>query len=127
MLKDSKAFSSFSTNDITKAKEFYNQTLGVNVVEDNEMGLLILNLPTGKVMIYPKDEAHVPATFTVLNFPVDNIEETVEELTNRGVSFEKYDTEFIKTDDKGISIGEGPRMAWFKDPASNILSVMQEK
>ena len=127
MFKDTKAFSSFSTNDLAKAKEFYGQTLGLEVVEDQAMGLLGLHLATGgQVMIYPKDD-HTPASFTVLNFPVDNIEQAVEELTKRGVRFETYDTEEIKTDEKGIARGGGgPSIAWFKDPAGNILSVLEE-
>ncbi len=130
MFKDTKAFSSFSVNDLAKAKEFYSTTLGLEVTEE-PMGLLGLALATGgKVMIYPKPN-HTPATFTVLNFPVDNIDTVVDELSKRGVLFESYDTEYIKTDKKGIargkSSGQGPDIAWFKDPAGNILSVLQEK
>src|SRR5581483_1823016 len=101
MLKDTKAFSSFSTNDLQKAKEFYGTTLDVEVEEDNKMGILHLHLSGGmKVMIYPKDD-HKPATFTVLNFLVDDVEKTVDELTTKGVKFEHYNQEYIKTDDKG--------------------------
>ena len=127
MFNESKAFSSFSVNDVNKAKEFYGKTLGLKVSEIPEMnGLLNLHLSTGRsVMIYSKPN-HTPATFTVLNFPVDNIEKAVDELSSRGISFEQYEGE-IKTDKKGISRGGGgPLIAWFKDPAGNILSVLEE-
>ncbi|HET7115311.1 MAG TPA: VOC family protein [Hanamia sp.] len=127
MLKQSKAFSGFSVNDIPKAKEFYAEILGLEV-KDNPMGLLDLNLAGGNhVIIYPKPN-HVPATFTILNFPVKNIDEAVDQLIKNGISFEQYD-EPIKTDEKGIcrSGGKGPNIAWFKDPAGNILSVLEEK
>lgn len=129
MFKDAKAFSSFSVDDLQKAKDFYNNVLGLDVTETevSEMEFLTLNFATGgKVMVYPKGESHEPATFTVLNFPVDNVEKAVEDLTKLGISFEKYDTELVKTDERGISIWEGPKMAWFKDPAGNTLSVMEE-
>jgi predicted enzyme related to lactoylglutathione lyase len=123
MLKDSKAFGSFSTNDIVKAKEFYGQTLGLDVNEVEGMGILNIKFANGgEVMIYPK-ENHVPATYTVLNFPVDNIGQAVDELTNKGIKFEQY-TGQIQTDEKGIARDpQGPAMAWFKDPAGNILAV----
>lgn len=125
MFKDSKAFSGFSTNDLGKAKEFYGETLGLKVTEDTEMGMVNLHLATGGgVMIYPK-ENHAPATFTVLNFPVDDIEQAVDELTRRGVRFEHYEGD-LETDPKGIFRGRpGPKIAWFKDPAGNILSVLE--
>jgi len=124
MLTDSKAFSGFSVNDIAKAKEFYGGTLGLKVSESK--GLLNLHISGGgKILIYPKPN-HAPATFTVLNFPVANIEEAVKELTKRGVRFERYEGD-IKTDEKGIFRGGGPLIAWFKDPAGNILSVLEEK
>jgi catechol 2,3-dioxygenase-like lactoylglutathione lyase family enzyme len=123
MLRDSKAFSGFSANDIGKAKEFYGRTLGLKVSESN--GLLTLHLAGGNnVLIYPKPK-HVPATFTVLNFPVNDVDQAVDELTRRGVRFESYDLPDIKTDKKGIMRGKGPTIAWFKDPAGNILSVLQ--
>jgi catechol 2,3-dioxygenase-like lactoylglutathione lyase family enzyme len=123
MLKESKAFSGFSVDNIPTAKEFYGQTLGLEVAESN--GLLELHLARGaKVLIYPKPN-HVPATFTILNFPVDNIESAVDELAKRGVRFESYEGD-IKTDEKGIHRGNGPNIAWFKDPAGNILSVLEE-
>jgi catechol 2,3-dioxygenase-like lactoylglutathione lyase family enzyme len=126
MLKQSSAFSGFSVNDIPRAKEFYGQTLGLEVSESN--GLLKLQLAGGtSVLIYPKPN-HSPATFTILNFPVDSVEKTVDELSKRGVRFEIYDQPGIKTDRKGISRNNsGPVIAWFKDPAGNILSVIEEQ
>ncbi len=126
MLKESKAFSGFSVNDIKKAQDFYSQTLGLDVSEPKMEGLIELNVAGGtNILIYPKPN-HTPATFTILNFPVKNIEDAVDELTKRGVCFEKYEGE-LKTDEKGIHRGEGPLIAWFKDPAGNILSVLEEK
>jgi len=126
MLKHSKAFSSFSVNDLQKAKKFYADTLGLNVI-DNPMGLIELEIAgSNNIMIYPKP-AHESATYTVLNFPVDNIEKTVDELIAKGIVFEQYEGE-IKTNEKGISTDPGgPRIAWFKDPAGNILSVLEPK
>jgi predicted enzyme related to lactoylglutathione lyase len=130
MLTDKKAFSSFSVNDIGKAKEFYQNTLGLNA-HQIEMGggysMLELDVTGGaKIMIYPKPN-HTPATFTVLNFPVDNLEKTVDELTAKGVKFEHYDMGDLKTNEKGIVRGDGrgPDIAWFADPAGNIISVLQ--
>ena len=124
MLKQSKAFSGFSVNDIQKAKDFYGRTLGLQVSESH--GLLTLQLAGGnKVLIYPK-VSHAPATFTVLNFPVENVDESVDELAKRGVRFEIYDESDINTDEKGIMRGNGPTIAWFKDPAGNVLSVIEE-
>ena len=125
MLGDSKAFSGFSANDTEKAKEFYGRTLGLKVSETN--GLLTLHLAGGSnVLIYPKPN-HTPATFTVLNFPVDDMDQAVDELTKRGVRFEIYDLPDLKTDNKGIMRGSGPTIAWFKDPAGNILSVIEQE
>lgn len=123
MFKDSKAFSGFSSNDIPASKRFYGETLGLNVSE--EMGGIGLHLAGGgEVFIYPKDD-HVPATFTVLNFPVDDVEAAVHRLTKAGVRFEHY--EELGTDEKGIVRGgEGPTIAWFKDPAGNIISVLEQ-
>ena len=123
MLEASKAFSGFSVDDIEKAKQFYGGILEQEVSEEH--GMLNLHLSGGgDVMIYPKPN-HEPATFTVLNFPVDNIEEAVERLSSSGVRFEQYEGE-IKTDEKGIHRDtEGPAIAWFKDPAGNILSVLE--
>jgi catechol 2,3-dioxygenase-like lactoylglutathione lyase family enzyme len=124
MLRDTKAFSGFSVDDLQKAKQFYGETLGLQVSEDN--GLLTLHISGGSnVLVYPKDN-HVPATFTILNFPVDDIDKTVDELVARGVSFERYDG--FQQDERGIArgiaSGQGPDIAWFKDPAGNILSVL---
>ena len=129
MLKNAKAFSSFSVDDLVKAKEFYSVTLGLesNLIEDKAMGLLHLNLEGSSVMIYPKGKDHVPATFTVLNFIVERIEEVVNSLTEKGITFEQYTDEYLKTDEKGISRNDGASMAWFKDPAGNILSLIEEK
>jgi predicted enzyme related to lactoylglutathione lyase len=125
MLKKNKAFSGFSTNDIKKAKTFYSQTLGLEVKE-NDMGILELHTEgNSPIVIYPKPN-HVPATFTVLNFFVKDIEEMVDQLTSKGIVFEQY-TGDIATDAKGISRNNGgPNIAWFKDPAGNILSIIEE-
>ena len=124
MLEASKAFSSFSADEIGKAKQFYGKTLGLKVSESH--GLLTLHLAGGNnVLIYPKPN-HVPAIFTVLNFPVKDVDQAVDELTKRGVRFEIYDLPDIKTDNKGIMRGKGPTIAWFKDPAGNILSVLEQ-
>ncbi|RPH66005.1 MAG: glyoxalase [Myxococcaceae bacterium] len=123
MLKTSKAFSGFSVNDIPKARQFYAETLGLEVKEDE--GMLLLHLGSGaRVILYPK-ENHTPASFTILNFPVDNVERTVRALKERGVRFEIYRDGPYKTDEQGIFRGEGPTIAWFTDPAGNILSVLE--
>jgi predicted enzyme related to lactoylglutathione lyase len=120
MFTDSHAFAGFSSDDIAKAKDFYGGTLGVDVTEDN--GLLNLHLAGGgRVIIYPKPN-HQAATFTVLNFPVDDIDAAVDKLTAAGVQLERY--EGIQQDARGISRDEGVAIAWFKDPAGNILSVI---
>ena len=131
MFKDTKAFSSFSVNDVKKAKEFYGSTLGLEVDETPE-GLEMHVSGGFRIFVYPKSN-HSPASFTILNFLVENVETAVDELIKAGVVMEQYDIpEFhIKTDEKGIVRGDGkmgPKaVAWFKDPAGNILSVMQEK
>jgi catechol 2,3-dioxygenase-like lactoylglutathione lyase family enzyme len=122
ILKVDEAFSGFSVDDVEKAKAFYREVLGVEV--GDQMGGLSLSIGGGKyVFVYPKDD-HVPATYTCLNFPVDDIDPAVDELAGKGVVFERYDM----TDDKGIARGKesgmGPDIAWFKDPAGNILSVV---
>ena len=122
MLQTRNAFSSFSVNDLKKASDFYGQTLGLKVSE-SEMGLEIHPGDTD-VFIYPKPN-HTPASFTVLNFLVDDIDKAVDELKENGVSFERYDGE-IKTNEKGIHRNGGPSIAWFKDPAGNILSVVEK-
>ena len=126
MLKNSKAFSSFSVDDLEKAKDFYQNTLGLDVRE-GLMGILELRtLDSSPILIYPKQN-HIPASFTVLNFTVESVEDAVGILSNKGVQFEHYDEENLKTDEKGISRSEGPVIAWFKDPAGNILSILEEK
>jgi predicted enzyme related to lactoylglutathione lyase len=125
MFKDTKAFSGFSVDDLAAAKAFYAQTLGLEV-EDSPAGLTLKIAGGNGPLVYPKDN-HVPATFTILNFPVADIDQAVDELTKRGVTFEQYDQ---LTDERGIArgiaAGQGPDIAWFKDPAGNILSVLQE-
>lgn len=128
MLKKSKAFSGFSADNLEKIKEFYGNTLGLDV-RDGSMGILELHLEgNNPLIIYPKPN-HVPATFTVLNFPVENIVETVDALTAKGVTFLSYTGE-LQTNEKGIFNADGkqpgPKIAWFEDPAGNILSVLEE-
>jgi catechol 2,3-dioxygenase-like lactoylglutathione lyase family enzyme len=124
MLNANKAFSSFSVNDIQKAREFYGKTLGIEVNPGPE-GTLVLHLAgSNKALMYPKQN-HKPATFAVLNFPVESVEKAVDELSGRGVRFEIYNEPNLKTDARGISRGNGPTIAWFKDPAGNILSVLE--
>ena len=123
MLENCKAFSGFAAPDIAKVKEFYGKTLGLKITEEH--GILTLHIAGGnQVIIYPKAD-HVPATFTILNFPVDDVDRAVDELSKRGVRFEKYNRAEIKTDEKGVMRGNGPTIAWFKDPAGNILSVLE--
>lgn len=124
MFNDSKAFSSFSVNDLKKAKEFYGGTLGLEVAETPEG--LELHLAGNTVFIYPKPN-HTPASFTVLNFSVNDIEEAVDGLEALGLRREHYDLPDLKTDKRGIARGPGPKIAWFKDPAGNILSVLEMK
>ena len=121
MLRGKHAFSGFSADDIAKEKAFYADTLGLEVTEEN--GMLGLQIAGGNpVLVYPKPN-HVPAEFTVLNFPVSDIEAAVKELSSRGIKFERY---FENHDELGIARGDGPPIAWFKDPAGNILSVLEE-
>jgi predicted enzyme related to lactoylglutathione lyase len=125
MLKDAQTFSSFSVDDIHKALEFYQQTLGVDAEIDEDMDILMLHLGgDGEAIAYPKSD-HEPATFTILNFVVEDIEEAVDVLMEQGVAFITYDEDGLKTNDKGISEGPGPRIAWFHDSAGNILSVLE--
>jgi catechol 2,3-dioxygenase-like lactoylglutathione lyase family enzyme len=122
MLEHSKAFSGFSVDDIPTARQFYGETLGLRVTEEH--GMLTLHLAGDRdTLIYPKDD-HAPATYTTLNFPVEDVDKVVDELTARGVRFERY--EGAEQDDKGVHRGQGPPIAWFKDPAGNILSVIQQ-
>ena len=122
MLAKTNAFSGFSTDDLEAAKKFYVETLGLEF--NDEDGLTLELGGGGKVFIYPKRD-HEPATFTVLNFPVDEIEAAVDALSERGVEFEYYEGTELETDEKGIFRGAGPLIAWFKDPAGNVLSVIQ--
>ena len=127
MLKDSDAFSGYSVDHLDQARTFYKDTLGL-LVKENPMGLIELHIQSGaRILIYAKSN-HQPATFTVLNFPVDNIDAAVDELASRGIEMEQYEGE-IKPDEKGIHRGEahGPSIAWFKDPAENILSVLERQ
>jgi catechol 2,3-dioxygenase-like lactoylglutathione lyase family enzyme len=119
MFESTKAFSGFSVDDIPRAKQFYGDTLGLRVSEAN--GMLTLHIAGDRdTLVYPKKD-HTPATFTILNFPVEDVDAAVDELAQRGVQFEKYPN----TDEKGVFRDMGPAIAWFKDPAGNILSVLQ--
>jgi catechol 2,3-dioxygenase-like lactoylglutathione lyase family enzyme len=119
MFKDTKAYSGFSVDDIPRARQFYGETLGLEVSEEN--GMLTLHLAGDRpTLVYPKDD-HEPATFTILNFEVPDVDRAVADLTARGVTFERYDG----TDADGVFRGMGPLIAWFKDPAGNVLSVIQ--
>jgi catechol 2,3-dioxygenase-like lactoylglutathione lyase family enzyme len=124
MFRNTPFFSGFSVTDTAIAKEFYAEILGLEVTDDNGM-LTLHNTNGGNVLVYPKGDAHQPATYTVLNFPVDDIERAVDELSALGVKFEHYEGE-MQTDAKGIMRGNGPLIAWFKDPAGNVLSVLQD-
>ncbi|MGH9278799.1 MAG: VOC family protein [Acidimicrobiales bacterium] len=120
MFETTKAFSGFSVDDIPAAKRFYGETLGLRVTEEN--GMLTLHIAGDRpTLVYPKPD-HTPATFTILNFPVDDIDAAVDALGERGIQFERYDV----VDDKGIMRDQGPPIAWFKDPAGNVLSVLQQ-
>ena len=120
--KNTKAFSSFSVKDLDEAKRFYGQTLGLEVSESDE-GLILQTKGGIDVFIYPKPD-HTPATFTVLNFVVDDVDTAVDELTKMGVRFQIYVKGELKTDDRGIFQGK-PKIAWFKDPAGNFLSILE--
>jgi catechol 2,3-dioxygenase-like lactoylglutathione lyase family enzyme len=121
MFTDSKAFSGFAVPDVEQARAFYGDTLGLRTSEEH--GLMFLHLAGDRdVLVYPKPD-HEPANFTILNFPVDDVEVAVDELTARGVTFERYDG--MDQDEKGIMRGQGPDIAWFRDPAGNILSVLK--
>ncbi|NUS11717.1 MAG: VOC family protein [Streptomyces sp.] len=122
MFGSTKAFSGFAVDDVQAAAKFYGETLGLRVSEAN--GMLTLHIAGDRdVLVYPKED-HVPATFTILNFPVPDIEAAVDELARRGVRFERY--EQMPTDDRGIFRGGGPLIAWFTDPAGNVLSVLEQ-
>lgn len=127
MLKESKAFSGFSVDDIGAAEKFYGQTLGLEVTRDSEMdGILYLKIAgnNNHTLIYNKPN-HQPATYTILNFPVSDILSAVRGLKEREIQFESYNGEYIKTDEDNIQRGGGPLISWFKDPAGNFLSVIQ--
>jgi catechol 2,3-dioxygenase-like lactoylglutathione lyase family enzyme len=121
MFTNTKAFSGFAVDDVGKAREFYEGTLGLKVTEEN--GMLTLHIAGDRpTLVYPRPD-HTPAEYTILNFPVDDVEQAVDELSARGVQFERY--EGFEQDDKGIFRGGGPLIAWFTDPAGNVLSVIQ--
>ena len=122
IFKAAKSFSSFSVNDLQKAKDFYSQTLGLDVKETPEG--LELHAGDNFVFVYPKPN-HTPASFTVLNFRVNDIEEAINELASNGINLEHYNLPDMKTDARGIFGGPGHQIAWFKDPAGNILSVIE--
>lgn len=122
MVDATKAFSGFSVRDVPEAKEFYQDVLGVEVSEDH--GMLFLQLGDGHgVLVYPKGPAHEPAAFTVLNFPVPDVDAAVDELTAKGITFLQYER---MTDEKGVNRKGGPLIAWFTDPSGNVLSVVAE-
>jgi predicted enzyme related to lactoylglutathione lyase len=124
MFGKTKAFSGFSVNDVQAAKQFYGETLGLDVSEAH--GILTLHLAGGTdVIAYPKGDQHAPASFTILNFQVDDIDTAVDELTRRGVVFQRYPG--VEADEKGIVRAGGPLIAWFTDPSGNILSVLQDR
>jgi catechol 2,3-dioxygenase-like lactoylglutathione lyase family enzyme len=123
MFANSKAFSGFAVSDLQAARQFYGETLGIRTSEQH--GLLTLHLAGDRdTLVYPRPD-HTPATYTILNFPVEDIDKAVDELTARGVQFERY--EGIEQDEKGINRAGGPYITWFKDPAGNVLSVLQER
>jgi catechol 2,3-dioxygenase-like lactoylglutathione lyase family enzyme len=125
MLANSKAFDGFAVPDIEKAREFYGKTLGLKTsIIDEENGLMELELGSDRPTLVYQQPSATPASYTILNFPVDDIDEAVDQLAERGVSFERYDG--FDQDEKGIARGPGPPIAWFKDPAGNVLSVLQE-
>lgn len=127
MLQDSHAFSGFSVNDPTEARKFYGEILGLDI-QETPMGLTLKLAGGNEVFIYAKPD-HQPATFTILNFPVKSIDKAVDELSAMGVEFQRYDSGVMQQDEKGIARGRaakmGPDIAWFKDPAGNILSILQ--
>jgi len=129
MFEHAKVFSSFSVNNLDKAKEFYHTKLGLEIqprISEEGVKLIELNIGGGsKIIAYCKED-HEPAKFTILNFPVKDVEKAVDELTSSGIKFEHYDSTGVKTDDKGIFRGGGPTIAWFKDPSGNIISVTEE-
>jgi len=130
MFGNTKAFSGFSVDDLEKAREFYGKTLGLEIIEDQKMGIMTLRLGTGaEIVVYPKGPGHTPATYTTLNFPVADIDKAVDELHSRGIRMQRY--EGFEQDAKGIMRSgggnTGPSIAWFTDPAGNILSVIEQR
>jgi catechol 2,3-dioxygenase-like lactoylglutathione lyase family enzyme len=126
MFANTKAYSGFAVDDVQKAREFYGETLGLNTsVLDEENGLLSLHLAGDRDTLVYQKPGFTPADYTILNFQVDDIDQAVDELEKQGVTFERYDG--FEQDEKGIARGPGPHIAWFKDPAGNVLSVLQEK
>ena len=125
MFKSNQMFSTFAVDDVDKARQFYGETLGLPVEDGDQPGLIQIKGEGSQapVVIYPKP-FHEPANFTVLNFPVDDVGEAVEQLTAAGIRMEHYDRDDLKTDKKGIMHGDGMQIAWFRDPAGNILSVV---
>ena len=123
MFANTRAFSGFAVDDVERARQFYGETLGIRTSEEH--GLMTLHLAGGRdTIVYPKPD-HTPATYTILNFPVEDIDRAVDELTARGVGTERYAG--FEQDDKGVFRGGGPYIAWFKDPAGNVLSVLQDR
>jgi catechol 2,3-dioxygenase-like lactoylglutathione lyase family enzyme len=128
MLANSKAFNGFAVDDLDKARQFYGETLGLKVeVLDEENGLLSLRLPGDRDTLIYISPGMTPPSYTILNFPVDDIDQAVDGLTSRGVSFERYGNDELPQDEKGVMREGGPLIAWFKDPAGNTLSVLQER
>lgn len=123
MFKDTKAFSGFAVDDLAQAKEFYGETLGIETSEVEEAPLLTLHLAGDRETIVYEKPDYTPATYTILNFPVDDVGKAVDVLVSRGISFEQY--EGFDQDEKGIARGNGPDIAWFKDPAGNVLSILE--
>jgi predicted enzyme related to lactoylglutathione lyase len=126
MIDKTKAFPGFSVNNLQQAKDFYGKTLGLEISEAQMQGALNIKINGNSIFVYEKDN-HEPATFTILNFPVDNVEKTVDELKQKGIQFEQYSGGELATNDKGIHEDEGMKIAWFKDPAGNYLSVLEGK
>lgn len=126
MFKDTKAFSGFSVNNLEKAKEFYGTILKLELTEMSEMRILQLHISGGNDIVVYEKPNHEPATFTILNFPVQDVTKAVEQLKTSGIRFESYDMPDFQTDPDNVFRGGGPEIAWFKDPAGNILSVISE-
>jgi catechol 2,3-dioxygenase-like lactoylglutathione lyase family enzyme len=126
MFSPNNAYGGFSVSDIPQARAFYSKTLGMTVTE-NEMGFLNLHLASGATILVYSKENHSPASFTILNFEVDDVDSAVDDLNARGVVTKIYDDDTIPTDEKGIARGMGPTIAWFTDPAGNVLSVLQSE